>query len=246
MKERVKKAVKKAALKMGDVTFELKTHGKHPVILMVESAKSDPSETDTLADEIWESAETYAEANGTSAKFVLETKEGSVTIARLLFNVKVEGEDGFEVTQDDVTSTAALLNSVRVYNQTSFHMIGQLFEMMRSENLSLRERAQHHDDLFAERFRLLEEIRNEAHERNLEILKETRAEDRKERLLGDLETKLLPAVIGRITGLSAVSQFVNKIRPEQLEQLSAILDEDQRDSLQKVLSMVPEEKEPIQ
>jgi aspartokinase len=97
---------------------------------------------------------------------------------------------------------------------------------------------------FLKNLELTEELMSHSHQRELESARAESEDARNDRLLSQGE-QLMPAIIARITGATAVNDFIHTLPIEKFEMIAKSLDDEQREALFEVLRQAGRGEEAI-
>lgn len=207
-----------------------------------------------LRDEVLARAQSDADGLGakTQRYILMALEAGAKNGPRCTFRLKGEGDED-EADGEDSPDNRGLLQQLMRHNEalTRTFMMGMGSTVQHLQR-QLQSANDHNENLLSQRredFKVIEEAKNQQHEREMQLLLVSGQEDRKNEWLKKLEP-LFPILLNKLSGKavltteekSVIAGFADSLSPAQLATISQTLTTEQQISLVTIIKAAKEKE----
>lgn len=223
----------------------------HPVILDTAATGPDKQrETAELAERFYGAAHSHAVATGGWQRYTVAAMAGSTVLAQRMLVIETmqaaRMHDGSGELGDAATVVKHLLrHDERMHRllvedrEVSLKIMQAQLVTMSAERQAMQ---QQFTDSFLESMKLMRELGDRKHERDLEIQRETAKDERQAQMLEMLQV-MMPVLVARMTGATAANRLIQSIDPDMRRHLFAALDPAQQEDLGELLKLADKGEE---
>lgn len=215
--------------------------GRPPQSLLMRKVAREELEDEivSLTEEIRDTAQNHAGGASRSQRYqVTAFAAQSEVIATYTFRLRPNPDTVDPGESEPATPTGALGLSMRLTESFAAMMVRSMGGIMSQQSDTIARLLERNTELerkHTETISAYEDLMDRKQERDIELFKSSRHEERKDRLLAQGEKVVIPAILDRLTGRAPLRDLLQTLSNEQQQAIFSTLRAEQLDALFKLL-----------
>lgn len=218
--------------------------------VMLDTAAAGPEKqraAGELAERFFGAAHSHAIATGGWQRYTVAAMAGSTVLAQRMLVIETMQPARMHDPGGELGDAATIVKHLLRHDERTHRLLVEDREVslkimqaqlvtMSTEMQAMR---QTFTDSLLEQMKVMRELGDRKHERDMELHRETQKDERQAQLL-EMAQVMVPAMVARMTGATAANRLLQSIDPEVRRQLFSILDDTQEKDLRELLKIAGE------